>query len=85
MKNQLLPEGFRDSLPELATKENKVNSALIICDLDDEKNKSLVLSARNIKNVKIIDAKAVNCYDLLRYEKIFTDEKTFEEKIIKSI
>lgn len=68
-----------------ALKENKINSALIICDLDDEANKNLVLSARNIKNVKIIDAKAVNCYDLLRYEKIFTDEKTFEEKIIKSI
>ena len=29
MKNQLLPEGFRDSLPELATKENKVNSKFI--------------------------------------------------------
>ena len=29
MKNQLLPEGFRDSLPELATKENRVNSAFI--------------------------------------------------------
>ena len=29
MKNQLLPEGFRDSLPELATKENKVNSTFI--------------------------------------------------------
>ena len=29
MKNQLLPEGFRDSLPELATKENRVNSIFI--------------------------------------------------------
>ncbi len=29
MKNQLLPEGFRDSLPELATKEEKVNSTFI--------------------------------------------------------
>ena len=29
MKNQLLPEGFRDSLPELATKENRVNSTFI--------------------------------------------------------
>ncbi len=29
MKNQLLPEGFRDSLPELATKEDKVNSTYI--------------------------------------------------------
>jgi len=26
VKNQLLPEGFRDRLPELATKEDKVNS-----------------------------------------------------------
>ena len=29
MKNQLLPEGFRDSLPELATKENRINSIFI--------------------------------------------------------
>ena len=29
MKNQLLPEGFRDSLPELASKEDKVSSTFI--------------------------------------------------------
>ena len=29
MKNHLLPEGFRDSLPELATREEKVNSTFI--------------------------------------------------------
>ena len=29
MKNQLLPEGFRDSLPELAFKEDKVNSIFV--------------------------------------------------------
>ena len=29
MKNQLLPEGFRDSLPELASKEDKVSSSFI--------------------------------------------------------
>ncbi len=29
MKNQLLPEGFRDSLPELATKEDKINSTFV--------------------------------------------------------
>ena len=29
MKSQLLPEGFRDSLPDLATKEYKVNSIFI--------------------------------------------------------
>jgi len=29
VKNQLLPEGFRDSLPELALKEDKINSIFI--------------------------------------------------------
>ena len=29
MKSQLLPEGFRDSLPELAAKEYKINSIFI--------------------------------------------------------
>jgi len=29
VKNHLLPEGFRDSLPELATREEKVNSTFI--------------------------------------------------------
>ena len=68
-----------------ALKTNKINSALIICDLDDEKNRNLILSARNIKNIKILDSKAINTYDLLRYDKVITDEKTFEEKIIKSL
>ena len=68
-----------------ALKDNKISSALIICDLDDDKNKNLVLSARNIKNVKVLDSKAVNTYDLLKFDKIIVDEKTFEEKIIKSL
>ncbi len=68
-----------------ALKANKIASALIICDLDDEANKNLILSARNLKNVKILDSKAINTYDLLKFDKIIVDEKTFDEKIIKSL
>ncbi len=75
----------KTSLVNKALKANKINSALIVCDLDDENNKNLILSARNLKNVKVLDSKAVNTYDLLRFEKIILDEKTFDEKIIKSL
>ncbi len=78
-------KNIKTSVISKSLKSNKIDSALIICDLDDEKNKNLILSARNIKNTKVLDSKAVNPYDLLKYEKVITDEKTFEDKIIKSL
>ena len=35
-----------------------------------EKN-NLILSSRNIKNIKLIDAQSINPYDILKYKKVF--------------
>jgi len=43
----------------------KVDSALIIVDGDD---KNLILSARNVPNVKILKVAGLNVYDILKYQ-----------------
>jgi len=62
--------------------KNKVPSALI---LHDGSNAALVKSARNLKDVKAIDAKAINVYDLLNFDHILVEEKVFESKILGAI
>ena len=57
--------------------ENNIKSALIIHDGD----KNIELSARNIKNVKILNSKAINTLDLINYEHLIIDSKSFSTKI----
>ena len=57
--------------------ENNIKSALIIHDGD----KNIALSARNIKNIKILDSKAINTLDLINYEHLIIDSKSFSTKI----
>ncbi len=47
-------------------KKNNLDSSLIISDTISFKN--IERSARNIKNVKILDEKGLNIYDLLKYK-----------------
>ncbi len=63
-------------------KKGKFESALILCD---GSNDSLAKSARNIKNVKVLDAKALNVYDVLNFDHLIVDNKTFENKILGAI
>ncbi len=46
----------------------KVNKALVI--LDGEDNANVALSARNIANIKAINANTINVYDILKYETV---------------
>lgn len=65
-----------------ALKKNNISEALIIADLS---NDALLKSARNIKNVKVLDAKGVNVYDLLNFENVLIDSQVFEKNIMGAI
>lgn len=59
-------------LPEIKTKEMqkvinnlKINKGLVVLE---ENNKNVVLSARNIPNVKTAGVNTINVYDILKYE-----------------
>ena len=47
---------------------NKLSNALIVSDKDSEKN--FARSARNIKNIKIINDEGANIYDMLKYTNV---------------
>ena len=58
-------------------KRNKIINALIVVDLKTKKN--IELSARNIANIKLIDANYLSTYDILKYKQImFTKSSTKE-------
>jgi large subunit ribosomal protein L4 len=61
-----------------ALEKNKFSSALILHD----GNEALVKSARNLRDVKTINAKAINVYDLLNFDHILVEDKVFESKIL---
>ena len=48
--------------------KNNLANALIISDVDSLKN--INKSARNIKNIKLIDEKGTNIYDLFKYKNV---------------
>ncbi|GDX36568.1 50S ribosomal protein L4 [Alphaproteobacteria bacterium] len=51
----------------------------------NEKNENLTKSIRNIKNVKAIEGKALNVYDILNYDHVIVENNLIETKIIKAI
>lgn len=61
---------------------NNLVSALI---LHEGSNQALVKSVKNLKGVKSVDAKAINVYDILRFDHILVEDKVFESKILGSI
>jgi len=48
----------------------------------DGSNLALIKSAKNLKGVKAIHAKAINVYDILNFDHILVDDKIFESKIL---
>ena len=63
--------------------DNKISNVLIVSDKDSEKN--INLSARNIKNLKIINEAGANIYDLLKYKNVIltqTSIKKLENRIL---
>ena len=62
---------------------NNISNALIVSDKDSEKN--INRSARNIKNVKIINHEGTNVYDLLKYKNVIltlSSIKKIESRIL---
>ena len=62
---------------------NKLLNVLIVSDKDSEKN--FVRSARNIKNIKVINDKGANIYDMLKYTNVIitsTSMKKIETRLL---
>ena len=62
---------------------NKIFNVLIVSDKNSEKN--FVRSARNIKNLKVINDEGANIYDILRFKNIIITSssiKKIEERIL---
>jgi len=63
--------------------KNKLSNALIVSDVDTLKN--INKSARNIKNIKLINEEGTNIYDLLKYTNVLVTSssiKKLEKRIL---
>jgi len=56
-------------------KKFKIESALVI---DNQENRNLFLSLRNIQKVKVVDFNQVNIYDVLNHKSLVFTQKAFE-------
>ena len=56
---------------------NKLSNALIVSDKSSEKN--FVKSARNIKNVKIINDEGANIYDMLKFTNVIITSSSMKK------
>jgi large subunit ribosomal protein L4 len=63
-------------------KKNGFNKVLFVTNDD---NKFLEKSVRNIKNVKAIQIKALNVYDILNFDHVIVENNLIESNIIKAI
>ena len=64
--------------------KNKLTNSLIIPDKNSKSK--IIKSARNIRNIKIIEQEGANPYDLLKYKNvIFTTSsiKSLQDRLIK--
>lgn len=65
--------------------KNNVLSALILYDASSKNNQVLARSAQNLKNVKALNADAINVYDILSFDHLIIDSKIFQNIISKNI
>ena len=81
-KNLIIFEDIKDKISKTKQfikflKTNRISNALIVVDLKTKRN--IELSARNIPNIKLIDASYLTIYDILKYKQImFTESSTKE-------
>ena len=66
---------------ELLGKLNTLTLYHKILIISDQENDNLILSSRNIKNVKLIKSMGVNVYDLLNHTSIVIDKTTLDALI----
>jgi large subunit ribosomal protein L4 len=64
--------------------KNNFSSALIVFDGSKKENQALVKSVKNLKNVKALDSKAINVYDILSFEHLLFDNSSFEINILNN-
>ena len=64
--------------------KNKFSSTLIVFDGSKKENQALVKSVRNLKNVKALDSKAINVYDILSFDHLLFDNSSFENNILNN-
>jgi len=79
---------FKDLTNDIKTNEiakifktNNFKSALII----ESDNSKINNAARNIKNIKILNEKALNALDMLNYEHLIINSEIFSTKIIGAL
>jgi|TARA_B110000914_G_scaffold175451_1_gene156729 large subunit ribosomal protein L4 len=56
---------------------NKLSNALIVSDKDSEKN--FLKSARNIKNIKVINEDGANIYDMLKFTNVIITSSSMKK------
>lgn len=61
-------------------KELKIDSALVV---DNQKNRNMFRSLRNIPKVKAIDFNNLNIYDMLNFKSLVFSQKAFESLVEK--
>ena len=81
-KNLIIFEDVKDKINKtkqfnIFLKKNKINNALIVVDLKTKKN--IELSARNIANIKLIEAYYLSTYDILKYKQIMLTKSSTKE------
>jgi large subunit ribosomal protein L4 len=60
-----------------AMKDHNISSSLVIYNSDSDAT-ALVKSVRNLKNVKALDSKAINVYDIVSFDCLLIDNQVFE-------
>ena len=74
-------------------KTSKVNKVLnnakftstLFIHSGESSNSALVKSVKNLKNVKTLDAKAINVYDILNFDHLVVDDQVFQNNILGAI
>ena len=72
-----IPEKLKTTEINSSFKKNNVPSALIVYD-STSNGEVLTKSSRNLKNIKALNAFALNVYDILSFDHLVIDSKTFE-------
>ena len=66
-------------------KSNNITNAVILLDKLSKDNHNLIMALRNLKHIKVLDVKALNVYDLLKFDKILINSQTFENNILGAL
>ena len=64
---------------------NGVDNALIVYDGSINQGKFVNEATRNNKSLKSIDSKAINVYDIIKFDNLIIDEKIFQSIIVNDI